>query len=627
MRRAAIRNSPIETRVVILIACSPDVRDGPATSVERQRSSDTGNRRRDPRVEIAILRNKRATTTSPIRAANAATAAGIAALVSLTAGCHTEVEPADLIFRGGLVYTLDPDLPRAEAVAVRGERIIFVGGTDGVQAFVGRDTEVIELGEGMLLPGFHDTHVHPIAGGLETARCDLSPAETLGDLRTAVSACAATAEGEWLLGGGFLLPLFPDGAPSRALLDSLSPDRPAFLTSADGHSAWVNSLALARAGVTPETPDPPPDGVIVRTASGEPQGTLRERAMELVAAQIPPPSEAEIRAGLERGLAVARSMGITTLHEASADESFLRAYAAAEAEGLLTARVIAAIPVDVDRGAAQVSELEALRDRYRGPLLRPVAAKIFLDGVIEGGTAALLEPYTDHPGWSGELALPPDSLDAIVAALDRAGFKVHEHAIGDRAIRVALDAFEAQRARDGGAGPRHIMAHIQLFDPADLPRMAELGVVASFQPLWFYADSYITELTEPRIGPARSRWLYPARSLSATGARLAGGSDWPVSSMDPLLAIETAVTRRDPELEAGPSWLPEERLELEAAIRAYTVGGAVAGDLEEEVGTIEVGRLADLVVLDRDLFSRPPEAISDALVLVTVFEGRVIYRR
>jgi predicted amidohydrolase YtcJ len=532
-----------------------------------------------------------------------------------------------MVFRGGLVYTLDPGLPRAEAVAVRGDRIIFVGETEGVQPLVGPDTEVIELGDGMLLPGFHDTHVHPVAGGIEVARCDLSPAETLLELTSAVSVCSAAAEGEWLLGGGFLLPLFPDGAPSRALLDSLSPGRPAFLTSADGHTAWVNSLALDRAGVTRETPDPPPDGVIVRTASGEPQGTLRERAMELVATEIPPPTEGEIRAGLERGLAVAASVGVTTLHEASADESFLRAYAEAEADGRLTARVIAAIPVDVDRGAEQVPELVALRDSYQGRLLRPVAAKIFLDGVIEGGTAALLEPYADRPGWRGELALDPESLDAIVAALDRAGFKIHEHAIGDRAIRVALDVFEAQRSRDAGSGPRHVMAHIQLFDPADVPRMAELGVVASFQPLWFYADGYITELTEPRLGPARSRWLYPARSVAETGALVAGGSDWPVSSMNPLLAIETAITRRDPELGPGPSWIPDERIDLDTAIRAYTIGGAVAGDIEEEVGTIVEGKIADLVVLDRDIVSGPPEAISDAQVVLTIFEGRVVYRR
>jgi predicted amidohydrolase YtcJ len=215
----------------------------------------------------------------------------------------------------------------------------------------------------------------------------------------------------------------------------------------------------------------------------------------------------------------------------------------------------------------------------------------------------------------------------LVQALDQAGFKVHEHAIGDRAIRVALDAFGAQHARDGGEGPRHIMAHIQLFDPADIPRMAELGVVASFQPLWFYADSYITDLTEPRLGPDRSRWLYPAASLAATGAQLAGGSDWPVSSMDPLLAIETAVTRRDPELGPGPSWLPEERLDLETAIRAYTAGGAIAGDLEDEVGIIAVGMVADLVALDRNLFSGAPQAVSDARVALTVFEGRIVYRR
>ena len=267
-----------------------------------------------------------------------------------------------------------------------------------------------------------------------------------------------------------------------------------------------------------------------------------------------------------------------------------------------------------------------LRERYGTRLVRPVAAKIFLDGVLEGQTAALLQEYVDRRGWRGELNMPPDSMNALVAALDDAGFKVHVHAIGDRAIRVAFDAFEAQRARDGGVGPRHVMAHIQLFDPEDVPRFAALGVVASFQPLWFFADSYITELTEPRIGPARSRWLYPARSVEETGAVVAAGSDWSVSTMDPLDAIEVAITRRDPALDEGASWIPEERVDLETALRWYTTRGAVASDLEHETGSIEVGKSADLAVLGSDLLAIPPERISDAEVVLTVFEGRVVYR-
>jgi predicted amidohydrolase YtcJ len=431
----------------------------------------------------------------------------------------------------------------------------------------------------------------------------------------------------WVRGGGWQLPLFPNGEPPRALLDSLVPDRPAYLTSSDAHTAWVNTRALELAGITSATPDPPPDGIIVRMPDGSPQGTLRESAMGLVARHLEERTEAEVRAGLERGLARAASFGITTVHEASASAAFARAYAAAEREGWLTARALVALSVRPVGGTGQVAELVALRDETMGNLVRPVAAKIFLDGVIEGGTAALLEPYLDRPGWRGELNLPPDSLNSLVAALDEAGFKVHIHAIGDRAIRVALDAFEAQHERDGGAGPRHILAHIQLFDPVDIPRFAELGFVASFQPLWFYADSYIVDLTIPRLGEERSRWLYPARSLLETSAIIAAGSDWSVTSMDPLRAIEVAITRRDPDLDAGDPWIPEERVDLQAMLRAYTVNGAMAGDMEGETGTITVGKSADLVVLDTDLFQIPPERISDARVDLTVFEGRVVYRR
>lgn len=544
-------------------------------------------------------------------------------------GCAGESpRPADMVFRGGVVYTGVDGAPPAEALAVRGGRIAYVGPEAGLESWTGQETEVVDLGEGMLLPGFHDTHVHPVSGGIELGECDLNPAGSVEDVVRIVQQCASRpSPGEWIRGGGFQLPIFPGGSPSRALLDSLIPDRPAYLSSADGHSAWVNSRALEMAGVDAGTPDPPPDGIIVRDAQGRPQGTLRESAMDLVARHIPARSDAAVLEGLERGLDMAARYGITTLHEASAGESTLRAYAAAEAAGTLTARVIVALRVDPGRGVEQVPELALLRDRYGGDLVRPVAAKIFLDGVIEGGTAALLDPYVDRPSWRGELNFDPDTLTALVGALDEAGFKVHIHAIGDRAIRTAFDAFEARHGVDGGAGPRHILAHIQLFDPVDIPRFAQLGVVASFQPLWFYADTYITDLTEPRVGPERSRWLYPARSVAETGALLAAGSDWSVTSMNPLRAIEVAVTRRDPDLDTGPSWIPDQRLDIETVLRAYTLGGALAGDLERETGTLEVGKSADLVVLDRDLTRIAPEQVSDTGILLTIFRGQVVYRR
>lgn len=544
------------------------------------------------------------------------------------AACAGGSAPADLVLRGGTVRTMDEAQPVAAALAVRDGRIVYVGDDAGAAAWVGDATEVVELDGRLVLPGFHDTHVHPASGGIELGDCDLNTAETRSDVVRIVGECVARApEAAWIRGGGWQLPLFPGGAPTRELLDSLAPDHPAYLSSADAHSAWVNGRALEIAGVTAATTDPPPDGIIVRTPDGSPQGTLRESAMELVSRHVPPHSAEEVRAGLARGLAMAASFGITTVHEASADETFLSAYAAAERDGTLTARAIVSLRVDASRGGDQVAELAALRDRYASDLVQPRAAKIFLDGVIEGGTAALLEPYVDRPDWRGELNVPADRLSMLVSALDSAGFKVHVHAIGDRAIRAALDAIEARRAVDGGEGPRHILAHIQLFDPVDVSRFAELGVVASFQPLWAYEDSYIRDLTEPRLGAERSRWLYPIESLVETGAIVAAGSDWSVTSMNPLLAMETAVRRVNPRADEGEAWIPEERVALEDIVRAYTVGGALAADMENETGTLSVGKLADLVVLDRDPFTMAPTEISDVAVELTVLEGRVVYRR
>jgi predicted amidohydrolase YtcJ len=523
---------------------------------------------------------------------------------------------------------MDQALPTASAVAVADGRIVYVGDDAGADAHVGARTEIVELGGRLVLPGFHDTHVHPVSGGIELGDCDLNPAETRADVVRIVGECAARSpDAPWVRGGGFQLPIFPGGAPPKELLDSLVPDRPAYLASADAHSAWVNTRALEIAGVTAATPDPPPDGVIVRGDDGSPQGTLRESAMSLVARHVPPYTTGEVRAGLERGLAMAASFGVTTLHEASADQAFLSAYWDAEQAGTLTARAVVSLRVDPAGGSSEVAALAALRDRYSGELVRPTAAKIFLDGVIEGGTAALIEPYLDRQGWRGELNVPADTLPSLVHALDSAGFKVHVHAIGDRAIRAALDAFERQHTRDGGAGPRHIMAHIQLFDPADVPRFARLGVVASFQPLWAYEDSYIRDLTEPRLGPARSRWLYPIRSVIESGAIVAAGSDWSVSSMNPMLAMETAVRRVNPRLDEGTAWIPEERVRLEDIVYAYTMGGALAADLEAETGSITVGKSGDLTVLERDLFAVDPAEISDVRVDLTVLRGQVVYRR
>lgn len=547
--------------------------------------------------------------------------------IALTACARQPANPADFVLRDALVYTVDSANPRASAVVVDSGRIVYVGSNDSAQSFVGRTTKVLSLAGRMVLPGFQDTHVHPVTGGIELGECDLNSAETVDDVRRLVGACARRdTAATWVRGGGWALPIFPGANPSRALLDSLVPNRPAYLSAADGHSAWVNSRALTLAGVTRATRDPS-NGRIERDASGAPSGTLREAAMDLVDDKLPPYTAADYSAGLDRGLAMAARLGITSLHEASATEPIVAAYDRADSLDRLTARSIVSLLVHTSAPLdSEIQRLSALRQRASRGLVRPVAAKIFMDGVIEAHTAALLAPYVDRPGNRGATNIAPAKFDSLVHKLDSAGFKVHVHAIGDRAIRVALDGFERQRARGGMKGPRPIVAHIQLFDRADVPRFASLGVVADFQPLWAYADSYIKDLTIPVLGAERSRWMYPIASVVKTGAIVAAGSDWSVSSMNPLEAIQVAVTRRALADSTGDAWLPEQRVDLATMLRAYTLGGALASDDDSLTGTLTRGKAADLIVLSDDLFALPPQRIAKARVLLTMMGGRVVYR-
>jgi predicted amidohydrolase YtcJ len=543
----------------------------------------------------------------------------------LLAGCDAE-SPPDLILHNAIVYTVDSLQPSAEAIAIKDGRISFVGSSSEALKLAGSATTLIDAEGRLVLPGFIDTHVHPVTSGVELGECNLNEADGREAVVRMVAECATRdPSAPWVRGGGFQLPHFPQGNPSRLLLDSLVPDRPAILTSADGHNAWVNTRALALAGVTRETPDPP-NGRIERDAAGNPSGTLRETAARLVSSHLPPHSDDDYAAGLDRAMRLAGRFGITTWHEANAGEAIARAYHHADSLGRLSVRTVVALGVSTDHGTEQIARLDSLRRRYTSPNVAIASAKIFADGVIEGHTGALLAPYLDRPGDTGFLNLPAERMDSLVHALDSAGFKVHVHAIGDRAIRVALDAFEKQRAIDNGAGPRHIIAHVQLFDTTDIPRFARNGVVASFQPLWAQRDSYMRDLTEPRLGPARSRWLYPIATMVRTGAIVAAGSDWSVSSLNPLEAIQVAMTRQTPGDTSDPVFLPEERIDLATAIRAYTLNGARASDDDQNIGTISRGKSADVIVLSDDLFTLPSNRISTARVLMTLLKGREVYR-
>jgi predicted amidohydrolase YtcJ len=388
----------------------------------------------------------------------------------------------------------------------------------------------------------------------------------------------------------------------------------------------VNSRALALAGVTKDTADPAGGRIERDPKTGEPTGTLRESAAGLVEKLVPELGLEDYIEGLRAGLRLANRFGIASIIEASAGEKILDAYAALDRSAELSVRVLASLHVDTDKGTTEVERLVKLRDAYRGARLKSTAAKIFADGVMEPHTAALLEPYIDRPGDRGTPLLEPEAFNTLAVALDAAGFQIHVHAIGDRAVRMTLDAFEAAGRANGFRDLRHHIVHLELIDPADIPRFKALGVTANFQPLWAYADPYITELTLPILGPSRSRWLYPIGSVTRTGAVIAGGSDWSVSSMNPLEAIQVAMTRRGPDDPPGDAWIPEERVDLETMLRAYTINGAWLSHDEKARGSLEPGKAADLIVLGRNLFKIPASEIGRVKVLLTLLDGRPVFR-
>jgi predicted amidohydrolase YtcJ len=557
---------------------------------------------------------------------------GLAILILMMAVPVGAAEPAaDLVLRGGAVYTMDAARSWAEAVAVRGGRIVYVGDDGGARALVGPGTRVVDLGGRMVLPSFQDAHVHPVSGGVELGQCDLNGIAAAEAIYARVRECVKEQAGRpWLVGGGWGLPSFEAAHPKKEALDALVADRPALLSAADGHSAWVNSRALAAAGITAKTPDPA-NGRIERDAAGEPTGTLRESAIGLVARLVPAPTLEERVAGLRRATERLNRAGVTAVQEASAgraaDEDAARAtletYREAERRGELSLRVVAAITVDPGRGVEQVADMERLRAGFRSPRLRAEHAKIFVDGVIEARTAAMLDPYLDRPGFRGEANLTPAALEALVKRLAERGFGVHVHAIGDRGVRMALDAFAAAGPR---RGLRHQVAHLQMIDPEDVPRFRALGVIANFQALWAYADDYVVDLTWPALPRERWPFMYPIGSVARSGASLAMGSDWSVSSLRPLDAIQVAVTRQGLSEPRREPMFAAEAIDLPTALAAYTIGSAYAIGLERETGSLEAGKSADLVVLSKNLFAVPPHDIAKQEVLLTLLEGVPVHR-
>ncbi|WP_137990845.1 amidohydrolase [Streptomyces vilmorinianum] len=539
---------------------------------------------------------------------------------------------ADLVFTHGPVHTGDPARTRASSLAVTGERITAVG-HDEVRELIGPATEVVDLRGKLLLPGFQDAHVHAVFGGTELAECDLTGTVGVEEYLTRIRAYAdAHPDRPWITGGGWSMESFEGGLPTRQLLDSVVPDRPVYLLNRDHHGAWANTRALELAGLTRESADPA-DGRIEREPDGTPSGTLQEGATALVARLVPPSTVADRLAGLLRAQKLLHSLGITGWQDAmlgvlGSNPDPSDAYLAAARAGTLTARVNGALWWDRERGADQIDELVARREQLNHGRFRAGSVKIMQDGVAENFTAAMTAPYLDGCGCatanSGLSFVDPVALRPYVTRLDALDFQVHFHALGDRAVREALDAVEAAVEANGRRGNRHHLAHLQVVHPDDLERFARLGAIANIQPLWAAHEPQMDELTIPFLGPERSSWQYPFGSLLRAGATLAAGSDWPVSSPDPIAGIHVAVNRREPGTADERVFLPEQRLDLTTAVAAYTAGSAHVNGLDDS-GTLLPGHLADLVVLDRDIFTGPPEEIAEARVLHTYVGGTLVH--
>ncbi|WP_406492081.1 amidohydrolase [Streptomyces sp. NBC_00846] len=538
----------------------------------------------------------------------------------------------DLIFTRGPIHTGDPARTRASSLAVTGERITAVG-HDEVRELIGPDTEVIDLQGKLLLPGFQDSHIHAVFGGMELVECDLTGTVGVEDYLTRIRSYAdAHPDRSWITGGGWSMESFDGGLPTRQLLDSVIPDRPVLLTNRDHHGAWANTRALELAGLTRESADPV-DGRIEREPDGTPSGMLQEGATALVSRIVPPSTPADRLAGLLRAQKLLHSLGITGWQDAllgvfggNPDPS--DAYLTAAREGTLTARVSGALWWDRERGAAQIPELLSQREQLSHGRFRARTVKIMQDGIAENFTAAMTTPYLDGCGCatanSGMSFVDPVALRSYVTELDAHDFQVHFHALGDRAVREALDAVEAAVEAHGRRGNRHHLAHLQVVHPDDLDRFARLGAIANIQPLWAAHEPQMDELTIPFLGPERASWQYPFGSLLRAGATLAAGSDWPVSSPDPIAGIHVAVNRMEPGATDGRVFLPEQRLDLATAVAAYTAGSAHVNGLDD-TGSLLPGHLADLVVLDRDIFTLPPEEIAEAQVLRTYVGGTQVH--
>lgn len=597
----------------------------------------------------------------------------------LTTACFAEGSPeseyADIALMNGTVYTVEygtdwPNNPQ-EAIAIHGRTILAVDTSSGIKQYIGPETRVHDLKGKMVLPGFIDTHIHLGAAAQIMAGVDLLSCTSLYEIQKNISTYAEKNHDDPAIRGfGWNYFLFNESGPNKEMLDQVISDKPIILTSFDGHATWVNSRALEIAGITVSTPDPA-GGKIERDSEGNPTGVLREMAASnLVTSKIPPLTIAQIKDMLEKILPRASEAGITTADDAAVSPEIISAFADLEDEGKLPVRIfgeIVALPelgveeipfMDEERsifyqgypaieeGHSYIGDLPGLLDvesqsgdtistipvySDNNGLFRIQTGKLFLDGVVEGHTGYLIEPYADDPSTYGTINWDVNKFQEMIAALDSLGFQIDIHAIGDGAVRMCLDAYQNAQEKNGVRDSRHKISHIQLIDPSDIHRIHDLGIIAALQPNWFYYDENFEHVSLPYLGEERAHRMYSLKTILDSGGVVAFGTDYPVGTdyltYNPLDGIRTSVTRLPlpPDSPITEPYHPDELIDLKTAIEAYTYWGAYTNFMENSTGTLEKGKFADLVILDKDLFSLPPEDINTARVAATYLEGKKVF--
>lgn len=557
-----------------------------------------------------------------------AAALALALISCPIAARRNEVPAAETVVLHGRIYTENAQQPWAEALAINGGKILAIGSDVDIAKLQTKTTKVIDAHGRLILPGFVDCHIHFLDGSLSLERVNLEGAKNVAGIQQRLREYAKDHPGSgWVLGRGWNYAMFPSSLPDKKILDEIFPDRPVLLEGYDGHTYWANSKALELAGITKSTPNPP-NGIIVRDPqTGEATGALKEAAHALVARIVPKPTREEKLAALRAGIRWANENGLTRVHSAGGDFPEFDLYEELLQHGDLTLRFYVSYFLDPPELRPQdIAAIENARKKYAGDWLSAGAVKMMLDGVVESHTAAMLDPYTDDPSTKGKLFWDSAKYKAAVAELDKRGLQLFTHAIGDYAIRTALDAYENAERVNHTSGRRPRVEHIETVSATDIPRFGKLGVIASMQPLHSYPDEDTLDVWAPNIGPDRASRAWVWKSIANDGGRYAFGSDWPVVTLNPWEGIQTAVTRQTAEGKPDAGFVPTQRLTVAEAIRGYTLDAAYAGFREKSEGSLEPGKLADLIILSQNLFEVDPHTINKTKVLTTIVGGRVVFQ-